>query len=392
MKKVMLTALAFLLLLTMTGCRRRIIADAANTVCETVFQPTPVPMEGEGQQVPDTAAQNSGDTKTEMDPNGDHVDETMGAEGGETVENAEDAQAGEKLTVTLDAMGGECSADSVTVRAGGVYGVLPTPRFPGQTFQGWFLKPEGGEPVNPVTVVLEEHDHTLYAHWTTKTEFLLTFDPNGGRISPYSAEKTVYSGDVYGQLPEPMRSGYTFLGWFNGPEDGEIVQPTDMVTVIDDTTLYAHWEYDPLSYWAFVLENTTQKVFTCQEISIYLELEAKGSTMVYCPLISDTGSKNIAQYADDAVVSDDWVKEKKPNVIIKLTDNMASASAAKTAMERRFPDSRIYVFPAQAVEGTEAEQLYWKLRLASLCYPEYYYEIDLSAVAVELGVEQIPIA
>ena len=122
MKKVMLTALAFLLLLTMTGCRRRITADAANTVCETVFQPTPVPMEGEGQQVPDTAEQSSDDTKTEIDPGGDHVDETMGAEGGETVENAEDAQAGEKLTVTLDAMGGECSTDSVIVRAGGELG------------------------------------------------------------------------------------------------------------------------------------------------------------------------------------------------------------------------------------------------------------------------------
>lgn len=388
MKKVVSVLLIAAIALSMAACRRRITANSTNVLYETVYQPTPIPMEGQGQQIPDSAADpNAEETKTERNPDGSHVDETIAAEGGETVEKAEDAQAGEQITVTLDTMGGVCAKESVTVRVGGVYGVLPTPTLTGQTFQGWFLTPEGGEPINSITVVLEQTDHTLYAHWTVKTEFLLTFDPNGGRISPYSATKMIYSGDVYGQLPEPMRSGYAFLGWFTETESGEPVQPTDMVTVLDDTTVYAHWEYDPQAYWAFVLQNTTQKVFTCQEVSVYLELEAKGTTMVSCPLISDTGSKNIAQYGGDGFVTDDWVKEKKPDVILKLTDNMASAGATKAAMERRFPDARVCVLPVEAVEGTETEQLYWKLRLAELCYPAYYTEIDLSAVAKELGVE-----
>lgn len=391
MRKIVAILLIFAMVLPITACRRRITADSSNTVSETVYQPVPVPMEGEGQQVPDTADSDSEDIKTQIDPDGDRVDETVAAEGGETVENGEDAKAGEKVTVTLDAMGGQCGTDSVTVRVGGVYGVLPVPTYKGQSFQGWFLKQEGGEPINPVTVVLEENDHTLYAHWTAKTEFCLTFDPNGGRISPYSATKQVYSGDVYGQLPTPMHSGYAFLGWFTQPEGGIRIQPTDMVTVIDDTTVYAHWEYNPFSYWSFVLENTAQQVFDCQKISVYLELEANGSTMIYCPLISDTGSQNIARYGDSEVVSDDWVREKKPNVIVKLTDNMASAAAIKDAVEQRFPNARVYVFPAEAVEGTEAEQLYYKLRLAALCYPSYYYEIDMRAVAGELGVESVTI-
>lgn len=390
MKKVMLTILAVLMLLTMTGCRRRISTDSESVLYETVCQPMPVPMEGEGQQVPDPASDPE-DTKTEIDSKGEHVDETIAAEGGETVENAEDTELGEAITVTLNAMGGQCPVDFVTLRAGGVYGELPAPSFAGQTFQGWFLQEDGGEPVKPVTAVLKDTDHTLYAHWTTKTEFILTFDPNGGRISPYSGEKTIYSGDVYGQLPEPMRSGYVFLGWFTEPEAGEQIQPWDMVTVIDDTTVYAHWEYSPLAYWAFVLENTTQKVFTCQEVSVYLELEGNGITMIHCPFVSDTGSKNIAQYEDSAFVSDDWVREKNPNLIIKLTDNMAAVAAVKSGMERRFPDAPIYVFPVEAVEGTEAEQLYWKLRLAALCYPAYYYEIDMGVAAHELGVEPAPI-
>lgn len=387
MKRIIALLLAGILIFSMTACRRRITADSENVIYETVFQPQPVPMEGEGQQVPDSAA-NSDDTRVKIDPDGDHVDETVAAEGGETTPDAPEPDAsGEKLTVTLDAAGGTCDRETVTVRAGGVYGALPTPANPGQTFQGWFLQPEGGEPVNAVTVVLKDTDHTLYAHWTTKTEFLLTFDPNGGRISPYSAEKVVYSGDVYGRLPEPMRSGYAFLGWFTQPEGGSQLHAADMVTVLDDQTVYAHWEYDPYAYWSFVLENTTQKVFTCQEVSVYLELEANGVTMVYCPLVADSGTRNIAQYEVNAVVSDDWVKEKKPNLIVKLTENMGSAEAVQTAMERRFPDARVYVFPTAAVEGTEAQQLYYKLRLAAICYPEWYYDIDMMAVAAELGVE-----
>lgn len=393
MKKIVCILLIFAMAPAMAACRRRITADSPNVAYETVYQPNPVPMEGEGQQVPDSANEpDPQETKTEIDANGERVDETIAAQGGETVKNGEDAKAGEKITVTLDAMGGECEKTSVTLRAGGVYGVLPTPTRSGHTFQGWFLQADGGEPVNPVTVVLQDHDHTLYAHWTTKTEFVLTFDPNGGRISPYSATKNIYSGDVYGRLPEPMRSGFAFLGWFTQPEGGERILPTDMVTVVDDTTLYAHWEYDPQAYWAFVLENTAQRVFTCQEVSVYLELEADGFTMPYCPLISDTGANNIARYEKGAAVSDDWVKGKNPHIILKLTDNMASSGVTEAAMERRFPGCRVYVLPVDAVEGSENEQLYWKLRLAALCYPEYYSDVDMNLVASELGVEPGPMA
>ena len=392
MKKILLIFLGLALILSMPACRRRTSADSETVAYETVYQPQPVPMEGQGQQVPDPAmAPQTDDTTAKNDPEGRYVDETIGAQGGETIPDAPKAkEAGAEITVTLDAAGGECSRDTVSVRTGGVYGLLPTPTKPGQTFQGWFLQPEGGAPVNPVTVVLEETDHTLYAHWTVKTEFILTFDPNGGRISPYSAVKTVYSGDVYGSLPEPLRSGYAFLGWFAQPEGGEAVQPTDMVTLIDDQTLYAHWEYDPYAYWGFILENTTQRVYTCQEVSVYLELEANGSTMAYCPLISDTGSGNIARYEESGMVTDDWVREKKPDIIIKLTDSMATAEVVQTAMERRFPNSRVYVFPTTAVDGSEAEQLYYKLWLAAICYPEWYHGIDMAVVSAELGVEGAP--
>ena len=388
MKRFLSILLALLLLLTITGCRRRITSDSDNIVYETVYQPTPVPMEGEGQQVPDDSLEpDSENTRIEQDLKGEHVDETIAAEGGEEVEQAEKAELGEEITVTLDAQSGECAKDTVKVRVGGVYGVLPVPTLTGQTFQGWFLATEGGDPVNEITVVLKESDHTLYAHWTTKTEFILTFDPNGGRISPYSASKMIYAGDVYGEMPKPINSGFTFLGWFTEADGGEQIQPTDMVTVIDDQTVYAHWEYSPIDYWAFILKNTTQKIFDCQEMKVYVELEAKGSTLLHTPLIEDIGAQNVAKSAESSIVSDTWVTDRKPNVVVKITDNMASAEAIQTSVEQRFPNAKVYVFPLEALEGSEAEQVWYKLRLAALCYPSYYAEIDLGAVAEELAVE-----
>ena len=249
------------------------------------------------------------------------------------------------------------------------------------------MSQEGGDPVNEITVVLKESDHTLYAHWTTKTEFILTFDPNGGRISPYSASKKIYAGDVYGELPEPLHSGYAFQGWFTEPDGGEQIHCTDMVTVIDDQTVYAQWEYSPIDYWAFILKNTTQKIFDCQEMKVYVELEAKGSTLLHTPLIEDIGAQNVAEKAESPVVTDEWVAKRKPNVVVKITDNLASAEVIQTSVEKRFPNAKVYVFPLEALEGSRAEQVWYKLRLAALCYPSYNAEIDFSAVAEELGVE-----
>ena len=43
------------------------------------------------------------------------------------------------------------------------------------------------------------------------TPYTVTFDPNGGTVSPTS--KTVMSGMSYGDLPTPTKTGYNFLGW-----------------------------------------------------------------------------------------------------------------------------------------------------------------------------------
>lgn len=388
MKQSIACTLAVLMLLGLTGCRRRMDPNGERLAQETVFQPQPAPIAGQGQQVRDPdLAPDPERTQKERNPRGNTVDETVAAQGGETLPDGPEApEAGQEITVSLDPMGGTCTRDSVRVRAGGVYGVLPVPEREGMNFQGWFRQETGGKPVNEVTLVFPERDHTLYAHWSEKREFTLTFDPNGGRISPYSAEKKIYPGDLYGELPEPMYSGYRFCGWFTEPEGGEQVLPADMVTVTGDQTLYAMWEYSPVDYWTFVLKNTKEKLYTCQQVRAYLELEAQGTTMASCGLLTDAGAENIGAALNEDSVSDDWVLEMKPEIVVELTGNMGLAQAIKAAAELRFPTAQVAVFPREALDGSPEEQLYYKLYLAKICYPQLLEDVDMTVVARELGV------
>ncbi len=66
------------------------------------------------------------------------------------------------------------------------------------------------------------------------------FDANGGLI----VEDVLYVdyGTEVGQLPEPTRIGYTFLGWFTSQTGGNEV--TEKTKVTNTQRYFAHWECD----------------------------------------------------------------------------------------------------------------------------------------------------
>lgn len=78
-----------------------------------------------------------------------------------------------------------------------------------------------------------------YKPGTPSTDHTITFDANGGSVSPTTV--TTVSGKLT-SLPIPTRSGsYRFDGWFTAASGGTRVTTE---TVFDaDTTIYAHWAY-----------------------------------------------------------------------------------------------------------------------------------------------------
>lgn len=67
--------------------------------------------------------------------------------------------------------------------------------------------------------------------------YTVTFDANGGTVTPTSAE-TDADGKL-SELPTPTRVGYVFAGWFAAAAGGE--QMTIDTVFTADTTVYAHW-------------------------------------------------------------------------------------------------------------------------------------------------------
>ena len=148
--------------------------------------------------------------------------------------------------LTFDAQGGSDIKDSTgTVTFGNIYGKLPAPTRPGYTFAGWFTAVLDGSPVTSTDTVATPENHTLYAHWTPRS-YIVTLDAQNGTDAK-ELTSTVTFGEAYGTLLTPIKTGYTFEGWYTAADESGIqVLPTDTGTKVDDHTLYAHWT--PKSY------------------------------------------------------------------------------------------------------------------------------------------------
>ena len=142
----------------------------------------------------------------------------------------------QEYTVTFDANGGSVTPSSATTKDGKLES-LPTPTNDGYTFLGWYTQKDGGEKVTTDTFFTE--NSTIYAHWQKQAaqEYTVTFDANGGSVTPASATTT--DGKL-GSLPTPTYDGYDFLGWYTEETGGEKVTTDTVFT--KDTTIYAHWQ------------------------------------------------------------------------------------------------------------------------------------------------------
>ena len=391
-KRFSAALLAACLICSLAGCRMRILeGPVADIVLEQAPLPDPSPTPTpEPESTPTPTPTRPPDTSPNPDnPSSPSKDDkqtipesnvsiiTPGQ--GEQIEKQK-----EKIAVTLDPNGGECSREAVQVQPGSVYGALPDAKRTGFAFTGWYFTRNGGTRVTENTIVTLSEPHTLYAHWSQMEAYTLSLDPQGGRLLRSELTRSIYPGDAYGALPAPTQPGYAFNGWFTAPDGGDLIAPETVIIVQADQTLYAHWTYDPFAYWTFVLQNTNESLYACQKVSAYLEYDTDHITPGYSPLLAGTTVLNVAENRGGGEVDDDWVREKNPNVLVKCTSG--ALSDAYENLLSRFPDRRILIVPSAAEAGTPEQQLYYKLCFAKLLYPDWYADVDPARIAVELGV------
>ncbi|MCL1885590.1 MAG: InlB B-repeat-containing protein, partial [Dehalococcoidia bacterium] len=162
------------------------------------------------------------------------------------------------IVVTFNTNGGNApSPASKTVIYGSAYGALATTSRTGYTFDGWYTAASGGTLVTADTVVTNQSDHTLYAHWRAISGIVVTFNSNGGS-TPSPASKTVTYGAAYGALATVTRTGYIFTGWYTAASGGSLVTASTVVSNANNHTLYAQWVQDSVKSIVITFDANTE--------------------------------------------------------------------------------------------------------------------------------------
>ena len=149
-----------------------------------------------------------------------------------------------KYEITLDAGGGSFitpdGAETVytyTLEYGQTFS-LPLCTREGYAFLGWV--DEGGNEVEEITSI-NIKNMTLTASWLqTGVEYRIEYILDGGTMTAPNPDTAL--SDVSAPLPEPVREGYVFLGWYDN--SGGIGEPYLCTPFgrMDDLTLYALWQ------------------------------------------------------------------------------------------------------------------------------------------------------
>ena len=114
----------------------------------------------------------------------------------------------------------------------------------GYTFGGWNTQADGqGTAYQKGTSVPVDGNVTLYAVWTAKDTFRVTYDANGAENVTVPTDDTAYQRNSIVTVKAGLtREGYVFGGW-NTQADGHgtTYQPGQTFEITQNVTLYAVW-------------------------------------------------------------------------------------------------------------------------------------------------------
>ena len=159
---------------------------------------------------------------------------------------------------------------------------LPNPTRIGYNFLGWYTNKEDGDLVTNSTKVVE--DVTYYAHWDIKT-LLVTFNSHGGSDV---TSLSIMQGSRLGNLPEPIKEDYLFLGWYTKEVGGEKI--TGEEEILDNIILHARYEKQDLGkivYFDPVSDNI------CNEYTYDISKIRSGESTCYKWRIISTDNNDI---------------------------------------------------------------------------------------------------
>ena len=147
--------------------------------------------------------------------------------------------------INFDPCGGTCSTSFIVKKFGELYGTLPTPKRDGYIFDGWYSEKngKGTKYTSDMKYWGKNETVTWYANWKIDGS-IINFDPCGGTCSTSFIVRKF--GQLYGDLPVPVRDGYIFDGWYSERNGKGAKYTSDMKYwgKNETVTWYANWKID----------------------------------------------------------------------------------------------------------------------------------------------------
>lgn len=109
--------------------------------------------------------------------------------------------------VSLNPNNGSVIPNSINISYNSLYGILPTAKRRGYTFDGWYYE---NSLIEESTIMQKSFNHELKADWKI-INYDIAYNLNGGNVSSKVTKYNVET-DTF-DLPIPEKTGYTFLGW-----------------------------------------------------------------------------------------------------------------------------------------------------------------------------------
>ncbi len=196
-------------------------------------------------------------------------------------------------------------------------GELPIAKKEGYTFSSWYKDSKLTEEITSDDIYKYTSSITLYAKYTPN-EYLITFDSVDGTLTSQSNTKVVTYDSEYGELPSAIKTGYTFIGWFNS--DNEEIKSSDIVNIISPQILTA--KYTPNKYEitldpkeGSVTPNKTEVTFD-SNYGTLPEAEREGYTFIGW---FNSDDEQILESTKVQITSNDTLYAKYSNTAYKIT-------------------------------------------------------------------------
>lgn len=138
----------------------------------------------------------------------------------------------------------------------------------GETFLGWYLNDELVSTESAYRFMVTQSQVFVAKFSETSSgvpSYTITFDANGGFTTQTTV--TANSDGRVSILPNAVRDGYMFDGWYTDPVNGTKVTTSTVFT--SNTTVYAHWTIESSTYTVTYTDGVDgEEVFTDQTFNV----------------------------------------------------------------------------------------------------------------------------